>query len=60
MKFSKILSILFASLLVASCQDSSTLDEKKDELEAKKAEMATLKTSISQLEQDIADLDQQP
>jgi RND family efflux transporter MFP subunit len=57
MKFSKILSIFFAGLLVASCQNSSTLDEKKAELKAQKAEMANLKKSIGQLEQEIADLD---
>ena len=40
-----------------SCQNSTTLDEKKAELKTKKAELADLKNSISQLEQEIADLD---
>lgn len=57
MKFNKTLSILFAGLLIASCQSSSTLDEKKAELKAKRTEMADLKNSISQLEQEIADMD---
>ncbi len=57
MKFNKTLSILFAGFLIASCQNSSTLDEKKAELKAKRTEMADLKNSISQLEQEIADMD---
>jgi len=57
MKFSKILSIFIAGLLVASCQNSNTLDERKAELKTKKAELASLKESISELEQEIADLD---
>jgi len=57
MKLNKILSILIVGLLIASCQNSSTLDEKKAELKAKKDEMAALKNSISQLEQEIADID---
>ena len=57
MNFNKIFSILTAGLLVISCQNSTTLDEKKAELKTKKAELADLKNSISQLEQEIADLD---
>ena len=57
MKFSKIVSIMIAGLLVASCQNSNTLDEKKAELKTKKAELADLKKSIDELEQEIADLD---
>lgn len=57
MKFSKTLSILIAVLLMASCHNSNTLDEKKAELKSKKEELASLKESISELEQEIADLD---
>ena len=57
MKFSKIVSIMIAGLLVASCQNSNTLDEKKAELKTKKAELADLKKSIDELEQESADLD---
>ena len=42
---------------MVSCQNSSSLDEKKAELKTQKAEMAKLKKSISQLEKEIAELD---
>src|SRR5210317_1101509 len=57
MKFNRILTIIFAGLMVASCQNSSSLDAKMAELKEKKAELAALKSSISQLEQEIADMD---
>jgi len=57
MNSNKILSIILAGLVLASCQPSNNLEEKMAELKDKKAEMAELKESIEQLEEEIASLD---